>query len=158
MGLWYTNERNRILFWDSKKGKRKSRKSNNAEKFSTWGEIWTSTFTRLKEPQRGWTLWIIFFKAINFFFENIHIIYKLLAILTRTKKQNHKWKKSLYEGDNRNTKNPDTTINIHIYVYTNKLGNLENNLEYMDKFPKQSWGRIKLEASHLLISTIIAKL
>ena len=53
MGLWYTDERNRILFWDSKKGKRKSRKSNNAEKFSTWGEIWTSTFTRLKEPQRG---------------------------------------------------------------------------------------------------------
>lgn len=53
MGLWYTDERNRILFWDSKKGKRKSSKSNNAEKFSTWGEIWTSTFTRLKEPQRG---------------------------------------------------------------------------------------------------------
>ena len=53
MGLWYTNERNSILFGDSKKGKRKSTKSNHAENFSTWGEIWTSTFTRLKELQRG---------------------------------------------------------------------------------------------------------
>jgi len=46
----------------------------------------------------------------------------------------------------------------NIYIYSNKLDNLENNLKYMDKFPKQSWYRIKLEASHFLVSTIIAKL
>ena len=48
--------------------------------------------------------------------------------------------------------------NIYIYIYSNKLDNLENNLKYMDKFPKQSWYRIKLEASQFLVSTIIAKL